>query len=313
VRRARLWVGSFKVVKQASRGGTLSLTVDVRIDAGKIRDRLGELGVPVIAGAGAAEVVPAGAEVATLLLRVNTVEGPYASFGGRRDDATPGAGDAAHALRSRKLRVVDAPATGDVVRAGDGLPISDDAARGYGADAGARIVVVANVDMGAPGQVRGARGVAAFARAQVRVVDVVTGIAIGEARSARGAAGDSASQVTASATRLALVDAVMAASAPLAAKAASGRALDLPAARTGEVLVRLRGATGTQVSAVRGHLASAEGIKSVKLRRIAGGEVVLAVKGVKADRAAALLRGVAEVGSRARVSEGAVEAVLGAP
>src|SRR5262249_40589497 len=161
----------------------------------KLRDKLVELGVEV--GGGATEPVTGtdtGAQSAVLLLRVTTVEGAYVTFGADQSDRVPAAEDAETTLGRRGLSVVAAPAAGAGARGGTGLPLDDDDARAYGTDVGAAVVVVAGVEQGAPGTVRGAKGVAALSKAKVRVIDVATGTVLGDAQSARGVIGTAASQ-----------------------------------------------------------------------------------------------------------------------
>jgi len=313
VKRARLWVASFKVTREGAVGGSFVVDADVKIDVAKLRDRLVELGVTV-GGGGAGEPDPdqAPPPATTLLLRVSTIEGALATYGAGQvaSDRIPAADAAEAALRRHGLDVVPAPASGPAAKAGEGLPLSDDAARGYAGDAGAAIVVVAGVDQGAPGPVRGARGVAGLARAHVRILDA-SGRLLGEGRSARGATGTGAAQVAAAATRVALLEALgVALPARAVGRGDAGidhPALPLPAAAEGAVLVRIRGATGVQAAAVETYLASAQGVKGVTLRRIAGGEIVLAVRGQRAERIGALIRGAADLAARAKVEAGAVE------
>ena len=312
VKRARLWVASFKVSAQATRSGSYVVDVDVKIDIAKLRDKLVELEVslsPPDGAGGSSELVPA----ATLLLRVSTIEGALATYGAGQValDRVPGADAAETSLRRHGLDVVAAPASGPAAKPGEGLPLSDDAARGYAGDARATIAVIAGVEQAAPGPVRGARGVAGLARAHVRIVDT-EGRVLGEGRSARGATGAGAAQVADAASRAALLDALVTAlpARRTAIVDVGHPVLPLPAAREGTVLVRLRGATGTQTAAVKAHLAAAQGIKSVTVRRYGGGEVVLAVRGQRAERVGALIRGASELGARAKVEGGAVEVKL---
>lgn len=305
-RRARLWVASFKVARQQQPAGTLVLEVDVRIDREKLRARLLELGVAI--GGGDPDAGDAPPRSATLLLRVSTIEGALATYGAGASSRVPGVDEAESALRRRGLALVPAPASGPAAKPGDGLPLSDEAARALAGDVRANLVVIAGVDQAAPGPVRGTRSVAGLARAHVKLVDASNGAVLGQGRAARGAIGQGAAQVAEAASVAALLEAI-AVAAPRRDPAPDAPALDLalPAAREGEVVVRIRGATGAQAAAIQDHLASAQGVKSARLRRLAGGEVVLAVRGVRADRVAALVRGVADVGANARVEGGAVE------
>jgi hypothetical protein len=241
---------------------------------------------------------------------VSTVEGATATYGAAPSDRVPAADDAVKALERRGLSSLAAPASGPEAKAGEGLPLSDDDARSYAGDAGAQLVVIAGVEQGAPGPVRGARGVASLSRAVVRVLDVTTGAVVGEGRAARGATGTGAAQVSSEATRSALLEAIALALPRTDPDAAQGPALPLPAAKDGEVLVRVRGATGAQVASVETYLSGAQGIKSVKLRRLGAGEVILAVKGQRAERVGALIRGAADLGAKAKVADGAVEVTL---
>lgn len=309
VKRARLWVASFKVSAQTTKAGSFVVEVDVKIDVEKLRAKLVELDVPIGGGSSEDPAAPP-PPAATLLLRVSTVEGALATYGAGQlgVDRVPGADAAESSLRRHGLDVVAAPASGPAAKPGEGVPLSDDAARGYAGDARATIAVIAGVDQAAPGPVRGARGVAGLARAHVRIVDT-DGRVLGEGRSARGATGSGAAQVADAASRSALLDALIAAlpARRTAAADVDHPVLPLPSAREGTVLVRLRGATGTQTAALKTRLAAAQGIKSVTVRRYGGGEVVLAVRGQRAERVGALIRGASELGAKAKVDGGAVE------
>jgi len=311
VKRARLWVASFKVTRQTSKGGILTLDVDVKIDVAKVKARLTELGIALGGGAAAEPRTPA-TRTATLLVRVTTIEGAIATFGAAPTDRVPGATDAAELLRRAGIATVPAPASGGAVKAGEGVPLSDDAARALAGEAHAQLAVIAGVDQGAPGRVRGAHTVAALARASVRIVDD-GGRVLGQARSVRGASGQGAAQAADAASRAALLDAIRAALPRKAVVPERGPAKSLPAARDGEVLVRVRGGTGKQVAAVQSYLAAAQGTKGVTLRRFAGGETVLGVRGQRAERIGALVRGAAQLGAKARIDGGAVEITLEAP
>jgi hypothetical protein len=314
VKRARLWVSSFKVTKQSTRDGVLALDVDVRIDVAKLRARLVELNVAVGGGAGATTQEPApSTRSATLLLRVTTIEGALATFGIGQSTNVPGADGAEAALRRAGLATVPAPGSGPAAKAGDGLPLSDDAARALAGDANARIVVIAGVDQSAPGRVRGARTVGGLARAQVRILDTDGGgRLLGQARAVRGASGQGAAQVAEAATRAALLDAIdQALPRERRDVPEAGPVRDLPKARDGEVLVRIRGGTGAQVAAIQAYLASAQGTKGVALRRLAGGETVLGIRGLRAERIGALVRGASELVAKARIEGGAVEITVG--
>lgn len=316
VKRARLWVASFKVVKQTDRDSTVALEVDVRIDMIKLRDRLVELDVELATQGGTGDPEPGGgsaARKATLLLRVTTVEGAYATYGAQQSDRVPAAADAEVALARRGLALVPAPASGPAAKAGEGLPLGDDGARALAGDARADVVVIAGLEILSPGPVRGVRGVATWARAWVRVLDVAAGgKVIGESQAARGATGEASALVASTAARAALLEAIATALPrrdPEAADAAP--VLPLPTAADGEVLVRIRGASGSQVAAVLAYLQGAQGVKKARLRRLAGSEVVLAVRGVRTERLAALIRGAADLGARAKVDGAAVEVTLG--
>ncbi len=307
--RARLWVASFKV--QAERDGTpYEADVDVRIDVDKLRDKLVDLGVTLRDAVVVDDGEPAeAAREAVLLLRLDTVEGAYFTFGEAADDGVLGVGDAEVSLARRGLALVAAP--GGSSPKAKGAPIADDAARELASDAGAEVALVAWMDVAAPGRVRGAAGVATLAHAEVRAIDAATGRVLGTGRAARGATGDAAAVVSATAVRAALLEAI-AVAIPRREPTSSSAVLPLPAAGKGQVLARLRGATGVEVQTIRTYLLATQGVKQVSLRRIAADEIVLGVKGLKADRVAALIRS-GNDRADVRVTDGAVEVEIIAP
>ena len=180
VARARLWVTSFKVVRDELRGEQRVLTVSVKIDRDKLAARLDELGVPRKPDAAAPST-----HSAVVLLRVVSGERASASYGLSARTDVVGLSALAGAASTGGYAVVPATASGAAAKPGDGLPLSDDDARGFAGDARADLAIIAGVNVGPWGPVRGRRERAGWADAIVRVVRVADGEVIGNAE-ARG-------------------------------------------------------------------------------------------------------------------------------
>ncbi len=313
VRRARLWVASFKVTAERTRGGSLELEVDVRIDRAKLRAKLDELGVPMVAGEPARrpDAGAVAARMGTVLLRLSTGDGAVASYGADADTRLPLVMAVAPILATRGLVAVAAPAGGAKVRAGTGLPLDDAGARALAGEVHADVAVVVGVDVGASGRVRGTREVGVLARARVRVLDLGAARATGEADAVRGARGPGGATLGTDAARWALLDAVSRAM-PMVRQAAAATAEPALPVAAGEVVVRIHAAGRDVATRARAYLADAQGVKSARLARFGAGAVVLTVTGLRAERIATLLRGATELGLAAKVVDDEVVATDGA-
>ncbi|MCB9575390.1 MAG: hypothetical protein H6709_25215, partial [Kofleriaceae bacterium] len=111
LRRARLWVASFKVTSQRTAGDRLELSVAVRIDLDKLRAKLEDLGVPLGGDAGPAPV-GSHARGATMLLRLQTPEGVTSTYGPSGDASLGLAVLVGPVLATRGLVPVPAPGSG---------------------------------------------------------------------------------------------------------------------------------------------------------------------------------------------------------
>lgn len=322
VRRARLWVASFKVTRERTTDGVLRVEVDVRIDHDKLIARLAELGVPARdPRADGADARPdpdaVAARHATLLLRVATGDGAIATYGAGGEPRHGLALASAPLLATRGLIAVEAPTGGARVRAGDGadgLPLDDGDARALAGEVHADVAVVAGVTVGAIGPVRGTRELGVLARARVRVLDLGAARVVGDADAARGArapAGSGAAALGDDVARWAMLDA-LARAVPIVREA---RVVEPAlAAADGEVVVRIAAGGGRDVAArVRAHLADAQGVTAARLRRVGAGGVVLGVVGPRADRVAAILRAAADLAVSAKVVDGEVVVVARSP
>ncbi|HET9627525.1 MAG TPA: hypothetical protein VFP84_39485, partial [Kofleriaceae bacterium] len=138
---ARLWIATFKVVKEAVVDDRKQVQVSVRVDRDKLRARLAELNIASKTGDGPA---------VTVLLRVATPDAVHATFGRGADKDVPGLAGLTSALRRASFTVKRAPATGPAARPDGELPIGDDAADALAADAKADLVAIAGVQVGAP-------------------------------------------------------------------------------------------------------------------------------------------------------------------
>ncbi len=323
VGRARLYVASFKVVTEGADGADFHVTAQIRIDRDKLRAKLGELGVPVVARAGTLDVpLPLGpigtvpvhvgpaATRATVLLRVTTPTAVLATYGVDGGD-TPGADAVAERAARAGLTVVAAPHSGPAAHGGGELPLDDDGARALAGDARARVAVVVGVTLEGTGPVRGTREQGAIAVATARVLDDRTVTGQGRARS--GAHGLDVATAVTRAARAAATEAAAQALTPPSPRGLPG-APPAPAApplggEAGAVLVRIRGALAFGgVRAIRDQLASEAGVERVLIRRLAAGEVVLVVRTrQRADRLASAVRTTPAFAGKVAVDHGLVE------
>jgi hypothetical protein len=289
--RARRWVASYKVTADATKGDTRALEVDVHIDVDKLSNRLGELGVAMIAaaqpdpsgtGTGGDPVPGAGGKGATVLLRVDGARGTTASYGAAAMRDVPGLAALSAAVRAAGWQLVPAPASGPAPAPGDEL-LGDDAARALAAAVGADVAVIVGVEAPAVGQVRGTSERGALARARVRIVDA-RGV-IGDGTSVGGAHGTGEDLVP-QAIAAAVVDAFADAQPAGTAAVAAGPVADVTAG-PGEVLIEI-GARDARdavawfaVRAIRDKLAAGKNAHVV-IRRLSAREVVLGVTGERA-------------------------------
>jgi hypothetical protein len=309
VARARLYVASFKVTSEDTRGDELHVSAAVKIDRDRVRAKLTELGVPMKSGGATAPTAPANAPKAVVLLRVETPTGVIADYGAAAVDTVPGLEGIGGVLRTAGVAVVTAPRSGPAAHGGGELPLDDDSARALAGDARAGMVVIVGVTIEGAGAVRGARAEGASAIAHVRILE-------GDRLSGEGVAraGAYSSEDAGAITRAATTAAVGAVSAAMP-KAADG-AVAPPAppppplvAPDGAVLVRLRGLTvWTPIKSITAQLSQTSGVDKIVMMRVAAGEVVLAVTTKqKPERIAAAIRATEGFTGRAATDDGVVE------
>jgi hypothetical protein len=273
VGHARLWVAKFSVTRDETNDDRRQLELSVKIDRDKLRARLTELGI-----ATATNEPPPAADTghpALVLLAVTTPNGTRVSFGDGAIKDLPGAAQLASALRAAGMRVAQSQSHGGPPSGGTSgdLPLADDAAVAAGNEAGAEVVVIAGVTVGASQPVRGVPAAAALVTAHVRVLDVrsrnaADGIA---AAAARGDGDASQGLAIEHALSGALSDALPA-PARAVARAAQYVGDDTPVPESGIVSVRLPAKTPwALVVSEQKYLAGARGVRSATLRRLSPG------------------------------------------
>jgi len=277
VGRARLWVARFTVSKDETADGRRQLTVTVRVDRDKMRARLGELKIPVVAVQAPTPPPEQGGRGAVLLLRVMGGDGTHASYGPTGDKDAPGLGALAATLRTAGYAIRRSPASGTVRLDGD-WPLGDGDAEGLANEAKAEAAAVASVTIGGQVTVRGVATTALLVGARVRIVEkgkkLGEGVAVAAARGAEPA-------VVAAAIDRALVaaatDALPSAAAPRPTPGGFTGA-DTPIPEPGVVLVRLPPKTPWGlVAAELKYLAGAKGITRAVLRRMSPAGWVIGV------------------------------------
>jgi hypothetical protein len=284
VRRARLFVTSYRVVSEKAEGGRTQVAVSATVDVGKMRAALAELKVPVsaaAAGRGSALVPSEGAgggggPAAVLLLKVTTPEGTVASFG--RGGGDGGAAGAALAREIQGMGVRLRPAGGEQVAVsseGDPLlPLGDEAAVDLARRLGAASAWVVGMEIRSDGAIRGTRLQGAAGRGKLRVLDAERGEVFAESE-AEGAGFDRA-----------LEEATAAAARDLSGRlagAVSGKIGERWAATASaggpQILVRVRGATTwASIAALIHKLGATTGIEAVHAREVVRGRVALGVE-----------------------------------
>ena len=276
VARARLWVVGFKVEKEDLVDGRKQLSVAVRVDRDKMRDRLEQLS---IAGGGGDPAAPVAARTTVILLRVNETGGTRASFGASAEKEVPGLGVLASSLRGSGLTVKRAITTGPAPKAGGELPLEDDEAEAIAADSKAEIAVIAGVTVSAAVSIRGLPTTASLVTAHVRVIArgkklMGQGLGVVASRGVEPAAINAAIE---RALVAASGDAMPAVQVPVA-PAAGWVGDDTPIAEPGVVLIRMPGKTPfALVAAELKYLGGAKGVSRAALHRVSPGGWVIGV------------------------------------
>ena len=274
--RARLWVAKFSVSKDTTAEGRRQLTVVVRVDRDKMRERLEALNIRS-AGPPPDATLPTGAQKAVILLRVSDGERVRASYGMAASQDLPGLGALAAQLRKSGLAVQRAPVTGTVRTTGD-LPIDDQEADTLGVQAKVESVAIAGVSVGPPVAIRGVPSDGVLVTAHVRLVGKGKKL-VGQGIAAAAARGTEAAVIAAAIER-ALVAAAedVVPTKQTIGQAGSFTGDDTPIGEPGVVLVRLPAKTPyALVAAELKYLAGAKGISRAVLRRLSPGGWVIGV------------------------------------
>lgn len=281
VRRARLYIGSYKVEDEVRRGDMLRVRITARVDLDGLRDRLAELGIaggsqPGPARPAASASTTSSSGRAALVLAA-TVDGEtYATFGHAGGDGGPAGRALAQRLRAQGLDLVslDGMRTATAREPAQGLPLDDADAAFLAQDAGAGVAFVIAAELGQPGLVRGTTLHGVTARAAIRVLDV-TGPEPQQVAAARVTTGGFAATAT---------DALAAAADDLARRLTAAVADDMNAywppsvTADGGLLITVQGFSGWQnVDALLDHLSHTPGIRRAWPRKLGAHGVVLAV------------------------------------
>lgn len=286
--RRRLWVAEFKVTKEQVVDDRKQVSVSVRIDRDKLRARLTELNIAV---RGDAE---AGAQVATLLLRVVAPDGVRATYGIGAERDLAGAAALTGALRNAHYQIKRAPASGPAAKGDGELPFDDEVAEALGAEAKADVVVIASVGVGAPVALRGVAATGVLVTATVRLLDRKARRSLGQGgvvSVARGADPGVVGYAVDRALVAALAD-VLPQQAQALPEAATFTDDEAPLAEPGTVLVRLpRTTPWGLVQAELKHLNGARGVSHATLRRVSTAGWVIGVEtGESIERIAAAVK-----------------------
>jgi hypothetical protein len=271
VGRARLWIAKFTVTKEGSTGDRKQLSVAVRVDRDKMLARLEELGVPT--------------KLVVVALRVQAGESTRATFGQGGEKDVPGLAALASTLRAGGWAIKRGPMTGAAAKADGALPLGDDEAVAFGAEAHADVVAIASANVSAPVPVRGLPADAVAVSATVRLLDRKKHEALGQGTATVGARLEPGGDVKDTAVNKAIERALAAATADVVPQGpqtiTSGGTFtgsDTPIGEPGTVLVRLAPKTPWGfVSAELKYLQGAKGIKSAVLRRLSPGGWVIGV------------------------------------
>jgi hypothetical protein len=273
---ARLWVAKFTVTRDETADGRRQLTVLVRVDRDKVRDKLTELNIA--AATGAPPPVP-NARPIVVLLRTTDGTATHASYGASAEKEPPGFAALASALRSGGMIVKRAGAAGPAARATGDLPLEDDEADAFAADAKSELAAIAGVAIGAPVPIRGVAAPAVLVTAHVRVI--ARGKKLVGQGTASVAARGSEPGVVAAAIDRALVAAagdIIPPARPALDKGQPLRGEDAPIGEPGVVLLRLAPRTPWGlVYAEQKYLSGARGIQRVMLRRVSPAGWVLGI------------------------------------
>ncbi len=287
---ARLWVATFKVIKEAVADDRKQLSVSVRVDRDRLRIRLAELNVATRVPDPAA----ASAVAATVVLRIATPEGVRATYGLAAEKDVPGLAALSSVLRRANMAIKRAPASGPAAKADGELPVDDDTAEALAAEVKADLIAIAGVTVGAPVPLRGIDAIGVLVTARVRLFDRKAHKALGQASAVTAARGTDPG-VVGNAIDRALVSAaadVLPAPAQKLSQAQTFSGTDAPVGEPGIVLVRLARTTpwGMVQSELK-HLLGARGVSRATLRHVSPSGWVIGVATTESiDRIASIVK-----------------------
>lgn len=280
IRRARLFVASYRVTGEKTDGEKTRVSVSATLDIDKLRAALAELKVPVAAGASVgAALSPSGGGGASalLLVVVATPEGTVANFGRGGGDGGAAADALERELQSLGLSVRSARDEQVAVTSGETgslLPVGDEAAVDLARRVGAGSVWVVGMDVRADGIIRSTHLHGAAGKARLRVLDAGRGEAVAEAE-VEGAGFDRAIDRAAAVAARDLAQRL--------ARAVSSKVAErwsAPAAAGGpQVIVRVRGARSwAAIGALIHKLGATGGVEAVHAREVMRGRIALGVE-----------------------------------
>lgn len=275
VRRARLYVRSFKVVSEASEDGRLVVTIRAAVDQDKLRGKLAELGIDG-AGARPAPSLPTGSRPPlVVILHASRGEVVDTTFGARGGPGGPAG--VALAAQFDALGFALASAAGSEAPtstdAGASLPVGDSAAVELARRVGAGGAVVVGIDVTGDGPIRSTSLRGAAGTGTVRVIDAATGAVVARGRVDAAGFGDS---------ERAAVDTAAATLGRLVADDVAGAVTrHWPSAVAtpddGRIVVVRGAARWPSVTAVMARLRRVPGTRGVAIRRLQAGTVALVV------------------------------------
>ncbi len=276
IRRARLFVSSYRVVSEKVDGGRTQVAVSATVDLAKLRGAVAELKIPVTGGGGAPSEGGTGPS-AVLLLKVTTPDGTSANFGRGGDDGGAAGAALGREIQALGLRLRSAGGEAVAVSFSEGdplLPVGDEAAVDLARRLGASSVWIAGVEVRSDGPIRSTRLQGAIGRGKLRVVDAERGELIAEAE-AEGAGFDRAvGQAAAAAARDVSQHLAGAASGKVSGRWSAAASTGGP-----QVVVRVRGAqTWASVAALIHKLGGTSGVDAVHAREVVRGRIALGVE-----------------------------------
>ncbi|HWM88869.1 MAG TPA: hypothetical protein VNO33_23620 [Kofleriaceae bacterium] len=277
VRRARLFLASYRVLSESRDGGKTQVVVSATVDLAKLRATLTELKVPVAAGRGGSAAPEGGGAAALLLLKVTTPDGTVANFGRGGGDGGA-AGDAlAREIQAMGLRLRSASGEAIAVTTSEGdplLPVGDEAAVELARRLGVASVWVVGMDVRADGPIRGTRLLGAAGRGKLRVLDAERGQLIAESEAGGAGFERGLGQAAAAAAR----DLSQHLAGAVAGKV-DERWSAAASAGGPIVLVRVRGAhTWASIGALIHKLGGTSGVDAVHAREVVRGRIALGVE-----------------------------------